>query len=43
VLERSLFVNFIPNQGLVTVRTEEAIVAVLSILNVIKQMTTLTL
>ncbi|MFP3258150.1 MAG: putative RNA uridine N3 methyltransferase [Caldivirga sp.] len=35
VLRRSLFVNFIPNQGLVTVRTEEAIVAVLSILNVI--------
>jgi predicted SPOUT superfamily RNA methylase MTH1 len=43
VLEHSLFVNFIPNQGLVTVRTEEAIVAVLSILNVIKQTTTLTL
>lgn len=35
VLKESLFINFIPNQGLVTVRTEEAIVAVLSILNII--------
>jgi predicted SPOUT superfamily RNA methylase MTH1 len=35
VLKSSLFINFVPNQGLVTIRTEEAIIAVLSILNVI--------
>ena len=35
LLKSSLFINFVPNQGLVTIRTEEAIIAVLSILNVI--------
>ncbi len=35
LLKSSLFINFVPNQGLVTIRTEEAIIAVLSILNII--------
>ncbi len=36
MLNRHLFINFIPGQGVETVRTEEAVIAVLSILNFIR-------
>lgn len=35
-LKKHPFINFIPNQGVETVRTEEAIVAVLSIINLLR-------
>ena len=35
-LKRYPFINFIPGQGVETVRTEEAVIAVLSILNIIR-------
>ncbi len=35
-LKRYSFINFIPGQGVETVRTEEAVIAVLSILNIIR-------
>ncbi|WP_342765429.1 RNA methyltransferase [Vulcanisaeta sp. JCM 14467] len=36
VLRKYPFINFIPGQGVETVRTEEAVIAVLSILNLVR-------
>lgn len=35
-LRKYPFINFIPGQGVETVRTEEAVIAVLSILNLVR-------
>jgi len=36
MLTKYPFINFIPGQGVETVRTEEAVIAVLSILNIFR-------